>query len=99
MSDAMESWVPPPGWRTTFEEQATQKTIDRATVFAHKRTSFVRRIGRRADALYARELVLDALGDIFDGRLSWDPSRKPLLAQLQDVVLWRTEYRRSAAPA
>ena len=92
MGVSMESWSPPPSWRAEFERQATQDLIKRATKYARKRVRMVQRVGRKVDPLYARELVLDAVGDTLDGTRKWDPDERPLLNHVIATVFSRTGH-------
>lgn len=73
-----------------FAEQATDELIRSACRYARQRAVMVRRAGRRVDNLYARELVQDALTDIWLGVVAWDPAKCSLLNQVRDVVRSRS---------
>ena len=73
-----------------FAEQASDELIRRASRYARQRAAIVRRAGRRIDNLYGRELVQDALIDIWSGAVAWDPARCSLLDQVRSVVRSRS---------
>ena len=73
-----------------FAEQASNELIRRASRYARQRAAIVRRAGRRIDNLYGRELVQDALCDIWSGAVAWDPARCSLLHQVRSVVRSRS---------
>jgi len=60
-----ESWI----------KQATAKLIAGLNQFARTRALAVADAGRKVDDYYARELVLDALGDTWLGVVRWDPEK------------------------
>jgi hypothetical protein len=73
-----------------FAEQASDELIRRASRYARQRAAIVRRAGRRIDNLYGRELVQDALCDIWSGAVTWDPARSSLLDEVRSVVRSRS---------
>lgn len=73
-----------------FTEQASDELIRTACRYARQRAVIVRRAGRRVDSLYGRELVQDALIDIWSGLVAWDPARCSLLEQVRSVVRSRS---------
>ena len=76
--------------REAFAEQASEELIRTACRYARQRAVIVRKAGRRIDNLYARELVQDALSDIWSGAVAWDPSKSTLLREVRDVVRSRS---------
>ena len=73
-----------------FTEQASNELIRRASRYARQRAVIVRQAGRRIDNMYGRELVQDALCDIWSGAVGWDPARCSLLHQVRSVVRSRS---------
>ena len=73
-----------------FAEQASTELIRRASRYARQRAVIVRQAGRRIDNMYGRELVQDALCDIWSGAVAWDPARCSLLYQVRSVVRSRS---------
>ena len=73
-----------------FTQQASNELIRRASRYAQQRAVIVRQAGRRIDNMYGRELVQDALCDIWSGAVGWDPARCSLLHQVRSVVRSRS---------
>jgi len=92
MGVSVEPWSPPPSWRAEFERQATSEMFERATRYARTRVRMIQRIGGTVDPLYARELVLDAVGDTFDGVRRWNPEERPLLDHVIATVCSRSGH-------
>jgi hypothetical protein len=73
-----------------YAEQVSNEVIRRASRYARQRAVMVRQAGRRIDNMYGRELVQDALCDIWSGRIAWDPARFSLLHQVRSVIRSRS---------
>jgi hypothetical protein len=86
-------------WIDAFDSQLDDETIERVIAFARPRAFYVGCAGRKVDDYYARELVQDAIGDTWMGRLAWDPSRVSLKTHLLRAVQCRTkdEHKRALA--
>ena len=55
--------------------------------------------GRKVDDYYARELVQDAIGDTWAGKLRWDPKRCTLEHHLIRAIQSRADKHRKHARA
>jgi len=82
-------------WLEAFERQATSKLITRCR--HHARWCLEEyRLDRGPH--YHLEVVQNALGDIFEGRIAWNPTRCSLEDQVCDVIKYRVrDEKRSAA--
>jgi len=82
-------------WLDAFSRQATSKLI--AQCRRHARWCLHEyRLERGAS--YDHEVVQNALADIFEGRIAWDPARASLLDQVCDVIRYRVrDEKRSKA--
>jgi hypothetical protein len=79
-------WTPPPEWRALFRAEATQATLDEAVAYAASYAhSLAAIMGRRSPGT-VEEMVQDAIGDTFRGRVRWDPSRCSLAMHLKGVL-------------
>ncbi len=73
-----------------FRHEINPAVLAAAVRYAEERSKMVRKAGGRVDRYYARELVQDALADIWIGGVAWDPARCPLRQKILDVVKWRS---------
>ena len=81
-------------WLDAFQSQLTEKVSERVRRFARPRALNVAYAGRKVDDYYVRELVQDAIGDTWEGRLTWDPARVTLENHLIRAVQCRTKDHR-----
>ncbi len=86
--------MPDAAWIAAFELQATASTLLQVHRFALWRGRSVARVGGRSDAVYAEELVQDALSDTLAGVVRWDPSKLPLAVHLIAVIRSRSRHER-----
>ncbi len=66
-NDASKPFTPSETWIQQYQKQATPRLIAGLNQFARTRALAVADAGRKVDDYYARELVLDALGDTWLG--------------------------------
>ncbi|HTR53347.1 MAG TPA: hypothetical protein VMJ10_21785 [Kofleriaceae bacterium] len=81
-----EPFAPNEDWIQQFKTQCNQSLITGLNNYARTRMLGVAYAGRKVDDYYARELVLDAIGDTWMGVVRWDPSRFPLKHHLLRVI-------------
>ena len=82
-------FIPDVAWIAAFEAEATALTLLQVRRFALRRGLGVPRAGL-SDAMYADELVQDALSDTIAGVVRWDPSRCRLASHLIGVIRSRS---------
>jgi hypothetical protein len=85
-------FVPSEDWIEAFEAQANPELYTRLKRYARSRGGMVAHAGRVVDELYIDELVQDALDDVFDGVLRWDPARGSLELFLIAAIHSRTRH-------
>jgi hypothetical protein len=81
------------------QKEATPKLIAGLNQYARTRALAVADAGRKVDDYYARELVLDALGDTWLGVVRWDPSKCTLAHHLVRTIEGRADKHRKHALA
>lgn len=82
-------------WLDAFAREVTNTLIARCRRHASWCLHYYR--ARRGPQHHC-ELVQDALGDIFEGRVAWNPTRETLLDKVFDVIRYRVrDEMRSAA--
>lgn len=90
-----------PAWSDEFEAQLGRPGFfEEVRIYARNRAKLVARY-RRIDDNYAEELLEDVLGDTFEGRTPWDPSRVDLKKHVRDTIKYRSRHhykRARAAP-
>jgi hypothetical protein len=79
-------FAPTEDWIQQFKKQCNQSLMTGLNNYARTRAFGVAHSGRKVDDYYARELVLDAIGDTWMGVVSWDPSRFTLKHHLLRVI-------------
>ncbi len=99
-SDATHTpFTPTEGWIKQYQKQANAKLIAGLNQFARTRALAVADAGRKVDDYYARELVLDALGDTWLGVVRWDPDKCSLGYHLVRTIEGRADKHRKHALA
>ena len=93
-----ESWIKQ-SWIKQYQKQANAKLIAGLNQFARTRALAVANAGRKVDDYYARELVLDALGDTWLGVVRWDPEKCSLGYHLVRTIEGRADKHRKHALA
>lgn len=81
-------------WLEAFAKQATSKLIIRCGRYARWCLDEYR---LKRGPQYPDELVQDALGDMFEGRIAWDPTRKALDDHVCDTVRFRIRDEKQSA--
>lgn len=81
-------------WIAAFESEATAATLLKVHRYAIRRGRGVARVGGRSDAVYAEELVQDALSDTLAGIVRWEPSKLRLATHLIAVIRSRSRHER-----
>lgn len=92
-------FTPTEGWIKQYTKQATAKLIAGLAQFARTRALAVADAGRKVDDYYARELVLDALGDTWLGVVRWEPDKCSLAHHLVRTIEGRADKHRKHALA
>jgi hypothetical protein len=95
--DTTESFTPTEAWIKQYQKQATPKLIAGLNQFARTRALTVANVGRKVDDDYARELVLDALGDTWLGVARWDPDTCSLGYHVVRTIEGRADKHRKQA--
>lgn len=90
---------PSESWIKHYQKQATAKLIAGLNQFARTRALAVADAGRKVDDYYARELVLDALGDTWLGVVRWDPEKCSLAYHVVRTIEGRADKHRKHALA
>lgn len=93
----IEAFAADDTWTDEFEKQLTPQLIDRLRSYARPRAFAVASAGRKVDEYYARELVQDAIGDTWNGVLTWEPNRCSLEFHLVRAIQSRTDKHRKHA--
>lgn len=91
------SFSPTEDWIQQYQKQATAKLIAGLHQFARTRALTVADAGRKVDDYYARELVLDALGDTWLGVVRWDPTKCSLGYHVVRTIEGRADKHRKQA--
>jgi hypothetical protein len=99
IDDGAEPFTPTEAWIREYERQATPKLIAGLNQFARTRALTVADAGRKVDDYYARELVLDALGDTWLGIVRWEPTKCSLAYHLVRTIEGRADKHRKHALA
>ena len=99
IEDTNEPFTPTEDWIKQYQKQATAKLIAGLNQFARTRALAVADAGRKVDDYYARELVLDALGDTWLGVVRWDPAKCSLAYHLVRTIEGRADKHRKHALA
>jgi len=89
---------PPPDVLHAFREQVTEALVDEAREFAESLVKNIRNVGRPVSPSTPLELVNTALGDTWQGSVTWDPAACSLLEHVRRLV-WaraRREIRHGA---
>lgn len=94
---AAESFAPSEAWIQQYQKQATPKLIAGLHQFARTRALTVAAAGRKVDDYYARELVMDALGDTWLGIVRWDPAQCSLAYHVVRTIEGRADKHRKHA--
>lgn len=84
-------------WIRQYQRQATPQLISGLNQYARTRALAVADSGRKVDDYYARELVLDALGDTWLGVVRWDPTKCSLGYHLVRTIEGRSDKHRKHA--
>ena len=93
-------FTPSESWIKQYQKQATPKLIAGLNQFARTRALAVADVGgRKVDDYYARELVLDALGDTWLGVVRWDPDKCSLAYHVVRTIDGRADKHRKHALA
>jgi hypothetical protein len=73
-------------WLAAFKAQAKQDMMDDVVAYIAKRATWLEhQHGTRVnDVIF--EMVTDALGDTFEGRVTWDPMRCPLELHIKSII-------------
>jgi hypothetical protein len=90
-------FTPTESWIKQYTKQATAKLIAGLNQFARTRALTVAGSGRKVDDYYARELVLDALGDTWLGVVRWEPEKCSLGYHLVRTIEGRADKHRKQA--
>jgi hypothetical protein len=97
IEETTESFTPTEIWIRQYQKQATPKLISGLNQFARTRALTVADAGRKVDDYYARELVLDALGDTWLGLVRWDPGKCSLGYHVVRTIEGRADKHRKQA--
>ncbi len=97
IEETSEPFTPTEVWIKQYQKQATAKLIAGLNHFARTRALTVADAGRKVDDYYARELVLDALGDTWLGVVRWDPAKCSLAYHLVRTIEGRADKHRKQA--
>ena len=97
--DTIQPFTPSEAWIKQYTRQATPKLIAGLNQFARTRAFAVAACGRKVDDYYARELVLDALGDTWLGVVRWEPEKCTLAHHLVRTIEGRSDKHRKQALA
>lgn len=92
-------FMPNESWIKQYTKQANAKLIAGLNQFARTRALAVADAGRKVDDYYARELVLDALGDTWLGVVRWEPEKCSLAYHLVRTIEGRADKHRKHALA
>lgn len=92
-----EPFTPTEAWIKQYQKQATPKLIAGLNQYARTRALAVADAGRKVDDYYARELVLDALGDTWLGVVRWEPDKCSLGYHLVRTIEGRADKHRKQA--
>ena len=92
-------FTPSEAWIKQYTKQATPKLIAGLNQFARARGLAVADAGRKVDDYYARELVLDALGDTWLGVVRWEPDKCSLGYHVVRTIEGRADKHRKHALA
>lgn len=98
-TNTVPDFVPTEAWIREYQKQATPKLIAGLHRFARTRALAVADAGRKVDDYYARELVLDALGDTWLGVVRWEPAQCTLAYHLVRTIEGRSDKHRKQALA
>lgn len=85
-----------PAWRTAFESQASATLLRGLKRCARRHLGWYRG-SRNVSSCDVEDLVANALGDTWAGRLRWVPSRRTLEQHLQSALWYRARNGRRAA--
>jgi hypothetical protein len=85
-------FIPSEDWIEAFEAQANPVLYTRLKRYARSRGGMVAHAGRVVDEPYLDALVQDALADVLDGVLRWDPARGSLELFLIAAIHSRTRH-------
>ncbi len=96
-ADAIDAFTPTEAWIKHYQKQATASLIAGLNQFARTRAFAVADTGRKVDDYYARELVLDALGDTWLGVVRWDPTKCTLAYHVVRTIEGRADKHRKHA--
>ncbi len=97
IDESIEAFAPSEDWIKHYQKQTTPKLIAGLNQFARTRALTVAAVGRKVDDYYARELVLDALGDTWLGVVRWDPAKCSLAYHLVRTIEGRADKHRKHA--
>jgi hypothetical protein len=90
-------FTPTQEWIRHYHKQATAKLVSGLNQYARTRALSVADAGRKVDDYYARELVLDALGDTWLGVVHWDPDKCSLAYHVVRTIEGRADKHRKQA--
>lgn len=96
-TESIEAFTPSEAWIRHYQKQATPALIAGLNQFARTRAFAVADTGRKVDDYYARELVLDALGDTWLGVVRWDPTKCTLAYHVVRTIEGRADKHRKHA--
>jgi len=99
IDETVDAFTPTEAWIKQYQKQATPKLIAGLNQFARTRGLAVADAGRKVDDYYARELVLDALGDTWLGVVRWEPDKCSLAYHLVRTIEGRADKHRKQALA
>src|SRR5436853_569885 len=97
IDEGVEPFTPTEEWIEQYQQQATAELIAGLNQFARTRALAVAAAGRKVDDYYARELVLDVLGDTWLGAVRWDPTKCSLGYHLVRTIEGRADKHRQHA--
>lgn len=90
-------FAPSEQWIREYRKQATADLIGGLNRYARTRAFAVGGAGRKVDDYYARELVLDALGDTWFGVVRWEPAKCSLAHHIVRTIEGRADKHRKHA--
>jgi hypothetical protein len=82
---AGEEW-PTVEFLAAFKAQANQDMMDDVVAYIAKRATWLKHQHEDRVNDVIREMVTDALGDTFEGRITWDPLRCPLALHIKSTI-------------
>jgi len=92
MEEIAMTFLPSEDWREKYEEQATEKMLERLHRGARARLRTFGR-GGHVDAADIEDVVSGVLKDTLTGKLKWNPEKESLEDNLLDAVRFRVRDR------